>query len=189
MVAHHRPPAPERTVPHARDSLLSHIDHPTGVGHRSNPATRTPGCRRTVRIMRAAEGSGKGHPLSGTKETWLAPNVLVQDSSGTEGCTDVLAPRKRGWPFSTLVLAPLDSIPNHPPIGFVSAPPPWPLLTQVQAIVGFAPIPNWLCSALFVALSCRREGSASHHGLVPVGLPRPHARGTRFQFCRSSNSL
>ena len=27
--------------------------HPTGIGHRSNSATRTPGCRRTVWIMKA----------------------------------------------------------------------------------------------------------------------------------------
>src|SRR5271166_3167755 len=54
MVAHHRPPAPERTVPHARNSLLSHVDHSTGVGRRSNPATGAPGCRRTVWIMKVS---------------------------------------------------------------------------------------------------------------------------------------
>jgi len=42
-------------------------------------------------------------------------------------------------------------------IGFVSAPQPWPLLTQVAVLPSFAPIPNWLCSALFVALSHRRS--------------------------------
>jgi len=31
-------------------------------------------------------GSGRGHPLSGTKETWLAPNVLA--GSMTTGSAD-----------------------------------------------------------------------------------------------------
>ena len=52
VVAHHASPATKWTVPHARDSLLSHADHPTGVGHRSNPAAGTPGRRRIVRIMK-----------------------------------------------------------------------------------------------------------------------------------------
>ena len=74
-----------------------------------------------------------------------------------EGRTDVLAPWKRGWPFSTLVLAPLASIPNHPPNWLCFRPSAWPLLTQVAVLSSFAPIPNWLCSALFVALSRRRS--------------------------------
>src|SRR5271157_71909 len=42
-----------------------------------------PPCARTLGLRRSAEpgpSSGKSHPLSGTKETWLAPNVLAPKS-------------------------------------------------------------------------------------------------------------
>ncbi len=41
--------------------------------------------------------------------------LFVQDSSGAEGRTDVLAPGKRGWPFSSLVLSPLATLPSYWP--------------------------------------------------------------------------
>ena len=45
--------------------------------------------------------------------------LFVQDSSGAEGATDVLAPGKRGWLFSSPVFLPLATIPRHwPRIGF-----------------------------------------------------------------------
>src|SRR5271165_2486890 len=49
------------------------------------------------------------------------------------------------------------------------------------AISGFASILNWLCLALFVASSRRQGDTARRHRPVPVGLPRAHLRGTRFQ--------
>ena len=74
VVADHAPPAPQRTVPHARDSLLSHADHPTGVRHRSNPAAGTPGRRRTGRISETVR----------TKEIGTEPKRLrlaIEDAS------------------------------------------------------------------------------------------------------------
>src|SRR5208337_1734320 len=41
--------------------------------------------------------------------------LFVQDSSGAEGRTDVLAPGKRGWPFSSVVLSPLATLPSYWP--------------------------------------------------------------------------
>ena len=38
--------------------------------------------------------------------------LFVQDSSGAEGATDVLAPGKRGWLFSSPVFLPLATIPR-----------------------------------------------------------------------------
>jgi len=145
------------------------------------------------------------------KEKSRKPEFREPSTPLAEGASHFLAPGERGWPLPTppheirclrLHWPPAVGHPAEPDglratsafwssppgkIGFVFPHPPRPFLTQVLAIPGFALIPNWLCSALFVASSRRQGGTARRHRPVPVGLPRAHLRGTRFRSCQSSN--
>jgi hypothetical protein len=79
----------------------------------------------------AMVGAEGGQPLSGTKESWVAPFAPY-----------VYSGRR--------LAAPLDAgSPSRPGIGIVLAPPDLSILIQPSEVMRLALIPNWLCLAPF----------------------------------------